>query len=321
MPAMNSTLMSKSLKILKLRKCFLLFCLSLLILVASSCHSSVSVHDTNTLVTTQKTEIKIPPTATYPSQEVTPETPETTTNPQPEVPVITSTSLLPSTTPSPQLLISKISSPLEDVSIQELSQILSNPFLQPSSGQDDGHHGADFAFYRWKDRVGMTGLPVYSVFDGKITAVIYDSMPYGNFVIIETVLDHLPITIIEVVTIPAVPTIMPDTRLTCPPETLAQTYDFSKKSAYVLYAHLDTIGDWLIGETIQSGQAIGVVGNTGLSSNPHLHLELRIGPSNAAFEEMSHYRADATNESMANYCLWRASETFQLIDPMALFSN
>ena len=146
-------------------------------------------------------------------------------------------------------------------------------------------------------------------------------MPYGNFVIIETVEDHLPRTIKDVVTIPAVPTIMPDKRLTCPPETLTQTYDFSKKSVYMLYAHLDTIEDWHLGDNVQSGGALGTVGNTGLSSNPHLHLEVRIGPSNAAFMEMSHYRADATTEEMANYCLWRASETFQLIDPMVLFSN
>ena len=265
------------------------------------------MEDNNTQVSTQKTKTGNLPTTMYPTQEVTPASPQPTSDVQSNMLTTTSTPILPTATPSPQLIVSSISSPLKDLSIQELAQILSNPFLQPSPGRDDGHHGADFAFYRWKDHVGMTGLPVYSVFNGIISAVIYNSMPYGNFVIVETVMDQLPRSIIEVVTIPAVPTIMPDTRLTCPPETLAQTYDFSKKSVYMLYAHLDTIGDWRIGESVQSGQSIGTVGNTGLSSNPHLHLEVRIGPSNAVFEVMSHYRADATTEEMAKYCLWRAS--------------
>ena len=280
-----------------------------------------SSKDESALEATLKHESEISPTAGYTTQEVTPELQLPSTDLQSNLPTITSTPIFPAATLPPQEVISNISSPLKDVSLQELSQILSNPFLQPSPGRDDGHHGVDFSFYRWKDWVGMTGLPVYSVFDGRISAVIYNSMPYGNFVIIETSKINLPIIIGEAVNIPVLPTIMPDTRLTCPPETLGQTFDFSRKSLYLLYAHLDTIEEWHTGDRIQSGQTIGTVGNTGLSSNPHLHLEVRVGPSNATFTEMSHYRADATTIAMANYCLWRASETFQLIDPKLLFSN
>jgi len=224
--------------------------------------------------------------------------------------------------PTKQLAISDISSPLKDVTVAELPSILSNPFVQPLPGRDDGHHGADFSFYRWKDRIGMTGLPVTSVFDGVVSSVISGSLPYGNFIIIETKLELVPVLLNNQSVMPAaLPTILPDARLTCPQETLERDFDFSMKSLYLLYAHLDSIECLEIGDSIGSGEKIGTVGNTGLSSNPHLHLEARIGPSGAAFDKMSHYRADATNEEMANYCLWRATNTFQLIDPMVLFLN
>jgi murein DD-endopeptidase MepM/ murein hydrolase activator NlpD len=61
------------------------------------------------------------------------------------------------------------------------------------------------------------------------------------------------------------------------------------------------------------------VGNSGLSGNPHLHLEFRIGPANFQFEEMAHYENNATNEEMENYCLWRVSGYFYTIDPMQIF--
>jgi len=35
---------------------------------------------------------------------------------------------------------------------------------------------------------------------------------------------------------------------------------------------------------------------------------------------MAHYTGSATLDELANYCLWRVSETFQLLDPMRLLS-
>ncbi len=46
--------------------------------------------------------------------------------------------------------------------------------------------------------------------------------------------------------------------------------------AYVLYAHMSRL-DVNIGDPVQQGQLIGLTGNHGCSSGPHLHFEVRIG--------------------------------------------
>lgn len=48
--------------------------------------------------------------------------------------------------------------------------------------------------------------------------------------------------------------------------------------AYVIYAHLSSI-DVMDDETVRPGDRVGAVGNTGNSSGPHLHLEVRISLS------------------------------------------
>ncbi|MEA5553643.1 peptidoglycan DD-metalloendopeptidase family protein [Anabaena cylindrica UHCC 0172] len=48
---------------------------------------------------------------------------------------------------------------------------------------------------------------------------------------------------------------------------------------YSLYAHLQSVNPFNIGASILQGQEIGKCGNTGNSSGPHLHLELRSGKS------------------------------------------
>ena len=75
------------------------------------------------------------------------------------------------------------------------------------------------------------------------------------------------------------------------------------------------LGDWL-----QCGWEIGTVGMSGNALNPHLHLEMRVGPAGARFNSMAHYISSASNEEMANYCAWRVSGQFQVVDPMLLFS-
>jgi hypothetical protein len=40
------------------------------------------------------------------------------------------------------------------------------------------------------------------------------------------------------------------------------------------YAHLDRMADFEVGDRVEQGQQIGVSGNTGLSTGPHLHLEI-----------------------------------------------
>jgi murein DD-endopeptidase MepM/ murein hydrolase activator NlpD len=53
-------------------------------------------------------------------------------------------------------------------------------------------------------------------------------------------------------------------------------FGYDGQPIYTLYAHLATI---LVfpGQTVQEGDAIGLVGNTGRVSGPHVHFEVRVG--------------------------------------------
>jgi murein DD-endopeptidase MepM/ murein hydrolase activator NlpD len=86
----------------------------------------------------------------------------------------------------------------------------------------------------------------------------------------------------------------------------------------VLYGHLKTPTTLKIGDRVACGQTVGAVGNTGLSGNAHLHLEMRVGPSGATFSSMGYYDPRASQEEFDNYCTWRVSQLFQLLDPMTL---
>ena len=86
-------------------------------------------------------------------------------------------------------------------------------------------------------------------------------------------------------------------------------------SFYILYGHLKNYQNFEIGDFIESGTIIGKVGNTGMSGNPHLHLEIRIGPNSSIFLKMAHYDNSITDEENENYCLWKVSGYFFPIDP------
>ncbi len=73
-------------------------------------------------------------------------------------------------------------------------------------------------------------------------------------------------------------------------------------------------------ENISCGQTLGAVGSSGNALNPHLHLEVRIGPSGARFSSLAHYLPSASEEEMGNYCLWRVSGYFQVIDPLTVLA-
>jgi murein DD-endopeptidase MepM/ murein hydrolase activator NlpD len=215
-----------------------------------------------------------------------------------------------------------VCSPLEDITLEELGQpdLLKNPFDPPRPGRDDGHHGADFAYWSRGARTTMQGLPVHAVLAGRVAGVLPDRPPYGNTVIIETPLEALPEALSESLLplLPAAqPTLTPDSSLFCPPDPVL--YDAPRRSLYLLYAHLDTPSTLQAGQNVTCGQPVGQVGTTGKSVNFHLHLETRVGPSGAAFPTMAHYETSASPEEMSAYCTWRVSGLFQLVDPMALF--
>src|SRR5512136_2604941 len=92
-------------------------------------------------------------------------------------------------TPYPQF---KVCSPLEDVTLEEIGDLVTNPFAPPRLGFDDGHQGVDFSFYRHGQWVGMQGLPVHAMLPGKVISVVKNRPPYGFMVISETEGSSLP---------------------------------------------------------------------------------------------------------------------------------
>jgi murein DD-endopeptidase MepM/ murein hydrolase activator NlpD len=224
------------------------------------------------------------------------------------------------TTPTPYKLI-HISSPLKDIDRGELGNLITNPFEQPPPGSDSGHHGVDFSFYRYKGISGIEGLPVLSIIDGQVAAILPDRFPYGNAVIIETPLTWIPDAWQTLLGVPILtPTPGAHILMTCPDNLSDPSWQNQSQSLYILYAHLQQPATLLIGEQVVSGQSIAMVGNTGGSVNPHLHVELRIGPSGVQFSSMSHYRGDTTDEERRNYCVWRVSGIFSLINPLTLLT-
>jgi murein DD-endopeptidase MepM/ murein hydrolase activator NlpD len=278
----------------------LLTCLGCTPAAVSPPPSSPTLPPTKTLLPTPSVTSK-PPTATS-----IPPTP--TLTPLPPTATLTSTPVV------------EVCSPLQDVSLDELPQIVTNPFDQPRPGLDDGHHGVDLAFYRFGNHVGMSGLPVLSVLPGTVAAAVTDRPPYGNMVMIETPLEFVPPAWNTTLQLPTLmPTVVPP-NLTCPVQPDFPNLDVNRRSLYLLYAHLNKPTTLTPGQAVACGGPLGEVGTTGNSVNPHLHLEVRIGPSGARFDGMAHYIGNATTLEMLNYCAWRVSGLFQMTDPMKLLS-
>ncbi len=101
---------------------------------------------------------------------------------------------------------------------------------------------------------------------------------------------------------------------------LKPAWDTTRRSLYVLYAHLQDAPGVKPGEKVTCGQVIGKVGKSGNALNPHLHLEIRVGPAGGRFTSMAHYDNSATLEEMAGYCAWSVSGLFQVIDPLEVLS-
>ncbi len=211
-------------------------------------------------------------------------------------------------------------SPLEGFKLEELKEIMSNPFFYTGDGKDDGHHGTDFSFYQYKSFEKIENLPVQSITSGRVSSVIYDRLPYGNMIMVETPFSSLPIFLRDYLLLLHPESEIPfHTNLSCPDFQLEENSHNSESfSLYILYAHLNSLPDVQIDSEVLSGYLIGKVGNTGSSGNPHLHLEFRIGPPGYSFEEMSHYDNTASQNEISNYCLWRVSGLFYQIDPMEI---
>ncbi len=162
-------------------------------------------------------------------------------------------------------------------------------------------------------------MPVQAVLSGQVAMAQTDRFPFGSAILIETPLDQLPQAWVESLHLPApLATPPPRSALTCPEGGLKPTWDVTHRSLYVLYAHLQDAPQVKPGENLTCGQAIGKVGQSGNALNPHLHLEVRVGPAGARFTSIAHYDNSATLEEMAGYCAWSVSGQFQVIDPLTL---
>jgi len=214
----------------------------------------------------------------------------------------------------------RICSPLQGKAITELTDTLFNPFNPPRSGRDDPHQGVDFAVQEYG--IAISGNPVQSMLDGHVAAVIDNRFPYGNALLIETPLESLASQSVSGIYLPTLsPTIEPHPALNCPQVSPVPSWNSEKRSLYLFYAHLKEPPSFQIDEAVECGQIIGQIGDSGNALNPHLHLEVRIGPSEARLGSMAHYSTSASPEEMSAYCTWRVREIFQLVDPIQLLST
>ena len=270
------------------------FILLVFVLILSACRPVVA------------TSTSIPATET----PVPSATPEATATP-------TATEIPPSPTPTTTPFF--VCSPLEDETFESLPLILTKGIELPAHfGQDFGHPGLDFAYFQRGDRASIQGIEIYAILPGTVALTLEDKYPYGYTVVVETLLSDLPedlqASLMEsYIDVPE----EVEYQYNCPDvPTPSLTGEYS---LYHLYAHMETPPDFEVGDPVTCGQLLGTVGNTGWSSNPHLHLEIRLGPSGLDIPTMAHYEAAITEEQMSNYCLWRSSGYYQVVDPFDLF--
>jgi murein DD-endopeptidase MepM/ murein hydrolase activator NlpD len=243
--------------------------------------------------------------------------PTETATPQP-TPTITITP-----TPTAMPLISEISSPLQDIELSDLRLITSYAysFIYPfSEGPDDdkNHPAVDLSFYKFKDWTTVVGHPIQAILPGKVVTLTNNVYPYGNSILIETPLSWLSPDLIDKMQI-GKPYSLDEiaARSPCQPDQTRISWSQTDESVYTLYAHMQSPTTVKVGDEIVSGEVIGAVGATGhaVVGNEHLHLEVRVGPSNASFGTISEYISSATDEERYNYCIWALSEVFLPINP------
>lgn len=210
--------------------------------------------------------------------------------------------------------------PLPGMNLQELHAAVSNPYNPPPLGSDDPHQGVDLAIQH--NRIALAGSPVMSILRGQVSAVIDNRFPYGYALLVETPIRDIPDVSGLAGQLPTpMPTLASHPSLTCPKPDNPPNWDIEHRFLYILYAHLVNRPAFQPGESISCGQEIGFIGQSGNALNPHVHIEIRIGPAQARLASLSHYDSRATLQEMSNYCTWRVSGLFQHIDPFFLLDN
>jgi murein DD-endopeptidase MepM/ murein hydrolase activator NlpD len=57
--------------------------------------------------------------------------------------------------------------------------------------------------------------------------------------------------------------------------TIRHDFGFNGRRLYTVYAHMDRV-DVITGQDVKTGEQLGIVGMTGLTTGPHLHFEVRM---------------------------------------------
>lgn len=216
----------------------------------------------------------------------------------------------------------QVCSPLAGVKMEQLNGMIVNPYHPPKLGSDDPHQGLDLAKLSGPYGIALAGMTVNAVLSGKVAGAAVDRFPYGNMVMIETPLDDsLYDAVPDLILQTPLPERLPQGALTCPELTANPGASDEPRSLYILYAHMQNPVNARPGDLISCGQEIGIVGDSGNALNPHLHIEVRVGPSGQIFPSMAHYDPSADSTEMEAYCTWRVSGVYQTINPACLWGE
>lgn len=218
--------------------------------------------------------------------------------------------------------ISQVCSPIAGVDLTNLKTLITNPYNPPRPGSDDPHQGIDLSVLDPGTNIAIPGTEVQAVLPGVVAAIIEDRYPYGNAIIIETPWEDIPLYLIKLLdTMEHEAEFQANPSLTCPQTETDLSWSNEQHSIYLLYAHLQNPPLRQIGDSIMCEEKLGQIGDSGNALNPHLHLEIRLGPQGARFPGMAHYDNSATALEMQMYCTWRVSGLFQHINPLWLLEN
>lgn len=227
---------------------------------------------------------------------------------------------VPTITPHPTKDMINVCSPLVDYSIENLVDMISNPYNPPTSGSDNPHQGVDFSVIDSDLRIALKGSAIQSILAGEVVMLMNDRFPYGYSILVETPFHKLPVGWKEKLEIQNKPELFgTNPSLTCPTGWDQPDQENNDLSLYILYAHLDTLTKYSLGDQVACGDELGSIGDSGNALAPHLHVEMRYGSSSGIKGSMSHYSVSADLQEMSNYCRWRVSGWFRLLDPMDLF--
>ncbi len=172
-----------------------------------------------------------------------------------------------------------VCSPLAGYGLQDLAGMVVNPYHPPRPGSDDPHQGIDLAVLDPVQGYAVTGNPVQAVLAGKVAGVTADRFPYGNMLMIETPLDATASLFNPPLVLPTpLPARLPRGALTCPELNISPPAADAPRSLYILYGHMLNPPSLVVGDSVSCGQTIGAIGQTGNALNPHVHVEVRVGP-------------------------------------------